>query len=278
MLLEKIGSKGAISSSWSQRAARLYKGATGLRLSGMGRASQWPYLSAAGKGGSSIIARAARQKIRQVSTNGTNGKRIFKLLALLLTRYSKNCGLEYFVEEVGDVEEDLVDAFWGNDDYDSRKHTWTQRSLDANEFERRKLPNFAETTIQPDLPEAVNDGINLKKWENEELFFRRMCIVWQPIFVYVRRSFICRCILDESSRSKAAPRRDLVVSEPCLTHSHARMKDWLANRVANQSRHVYTKVEEDGEYFEKYGGYDVFRLWVCYVMEENQDWCKFIDL
>lgn len=277
-LLEKIGSKGATSSSWSQRAAKLSKGTTGLRLSGVEWGSQSPCLSAAGKGLWSIIVLAARQKILLGSTHGTTGKRILTILALLLSRYSKICGLEYFVEEVGDVEEDLVDAFWGNDSYDSRKHTWTQRSLDANGLERSNFPTSAEATIQPDLPQAVDDGINSKRWEKEELFFRRMYIVWQPIFVHVRRSIICRCILDQSSRSKAAPRIDFLVRHPCPTHSPARMKDWLANSAANWPRHVYTKSEEAGEYFEQYGGYDVFRLWVCRVLEENQDWCRFIDL
>jgi hypothetical protein len=85
-------------------------------------------------------------------------------------------------------------------------------------------------------------------------------------------------MLEESSRSKAPLRFDISSLEPCPTHSHARLKSKLAEQFPKHYSHVYTKFEDDREYFQRYGGYDVFRVWVWLVIIENQELGKLIDL
>jgi hypothetical protein len=41
---------------------------------------------------------------------------------------------------------------------------------------------------------------------------------------------------------------------------------------------VYTKSEDDGEYVQQYGGYEVFRLWAWFMLYNSHDLCKFINL
>jgi len=250
----------------------------GLSTSDAERPSQWLCSSAAGKRLSPTTVPAARPRLGLVSTSGIDGRKLVDIQNRLLIKNSQNCQLEYVIEESGDVELDLIDAYWPSDDYDVGRYTWTGRSRASTQHQKTEIQEPARKTTQPDLPQAHHNEVCKLEWENEELYFRRMYIVWQPIFVFVWRSLVCRCILEESSRSKAAPRCDLLILDPCPTHSRERLNPKNAEYFAKHCSRVYTKLEDDREYFQQYGGYDVFRVWVWHVIIENQELGKLIDL
>lgn len=133
-------------------------------------------------------------------------------------------------------------------------------------------------TEKPSTQQAPHASNRKFEWEKEQLYFRRMKIVWEPIWGFVWRSLVCRCIVEESSRAKDAPRLDCITPEVCPIHCHAKVKSKFSKTFSRVYGQIYTKPEDDRAYYEQYGGYDVFRLWVWCAVVDNQEIGRYINV
>lgn len=129
-------------------------------------------------------------------------------------------------------------------------------------------PEFRKAFLDETPPERPADSLDDQRtcddsqcaaflpWKDEDLFFRRMIIVWDPIWNITSRAMMCRCILDEVAPGSHAPRIDIPVEFLCPRHAP---RWWNAeDKAAAMPLRDYSS----DPYFDKFGGYDMFRYYV----------------
>lgn len=108
---------------------------------------------------------------------------------------------------------------------------------------------FRDRAEQPDQEKQTKIVF---PWKNEESYFRRMVVVYDPIFNFICRNVFCRCIIGmESPKSTASPFTFLAMAV-CPHHAYSRSQadfDLVGNFQRDYS---------SDPYFEKFGGYREF--------------------
>jgi hypothetical protein len=164
--------------------------------------------------------------------DGEGGKTLkISDLALLANDSSPNCSLQYNHINSNDLEYEPMDGFFTGEGKDDRMKYETQYVL--------------KNQHHPPWTETFDPG-------TEELLLQRVSIVFEPIWNIVYRSFLCRCILWEVQEKSRAPRLDIEVDWVCRRHCRGK---YPGNPILPNVNPC------EDPYFNKYGGYDMFKMW-----------------
>lgn len=163
-----------------------------------------------------------------------------------------SCGLSYMVAEAGATDYEPMDGYFSVTPCE--RLTWVPGQTDSDHPDPLK---YAEHDPGRDdgkerLVESLqSDADEYCRWEKEELYFRRIVSVFDPIFNFVYRNMFCRCILGVTSLASTAPRMDFLTTAICPNHTpRKRQPDIEAMKMTPD----YNK----DPYFDKYGGYQAF--------------------
>ena len=160
-----------------------------------------------------------------------------------------DCDLSYIVSEAGEVEYEPQDGFWRGE------HTeippWKPSSSRKQKGNGSKPSNSTvNNVIDPmEVPEDT-DIENSTRKPNEELYFKTIVLVYDPIWNFVCRNVFCRCILGATCFTSNAPRIDILSSHACPRHKRSGVRSLVKSITQNH---------EEDPYFSKFGGYQNFR-------------------
>ena len=164
--------------------------------------------------------------------DGGGGKTLQISDPALANDSSPNCSLHYNHITSNDLEYSPIDGYFTGQGNEDRMKYETQYVL-----KNQRHPPWTETFD----PLA------------EELLLQRVSIVFEPIWNITFRSFFCRCILREVQEASRAPRLDIEVAEVCPRHCQ---RKYPGNPILPNEDPC------EDPYFNKYGGYDMFKMWV----------------
>ena len=178
--------------------------------------------------------------------------------------------MSFNVLDVDDCAYEPIDLYWSPGEFQkiaslpyrtkwslARKEILTDDHRKAEKHseiveESGKGPVAAATDARgdiSDLLDVLKQTTRIQPIREEEVF-RRMSVVWEPIFNKRFRAMICRCILSQETTSPRAPELNFEIPYACPRHS-------VRPPGRAQIEIDYSK----DSYFDKYGGYDTFRVW-----------------
>ena len=180
-----------------------------------------------------------------------------------LTAAFSECGLSYEVLQARDVKHEYepIDGDWiEGDDRDIQFTPEIRKKLQGDSEARKALvyeaPDDAssidptENTIDPNSQQSP-----LLRWKKEVFYFRRMIIVWDPIWNFTFRALMCRCIIGELSEGSQAPPMNFSTDQVCPRHAP---RWWNMGHLAS---HMRQRDYSKDPYFDQFGGYDMFRYY-----------------
>jgi hypothetical protein len=152
--------------------------------------------------------------------------------ALLANDSSPNCSLQYHHINSNNLEYSPIDGFFTGEGNEDRMKYETQYVL-----KNQHNPPWTETFDS----------------SKEELLLQRVSICFEPFWNITFRSSFCRCILWEVQEKSRAPRIDIERAWGCPRHC----------RGKNPGNPILPNEDPcEDPYFDKYGGYDIFKMWV----------------
>ena len=104
-----------------------------------------------------------------------------------------------------------------------------------------------DTGLQP----SSQEGNKSQLWKDEQMYFRRMVVVWEPIWNYVYRHLLCRCLIFRENERSRATELHISVLSLCPNHTPA----WFHDRVKDLN---LLRPPDQDHYFDRFGGYQQF--------------------